>query len=82
MVLEHLLSPCLWLLSMKTGFFLRFLNGNVEVLKVLGNMNVKLVTQCLKLSTTKVLLSGFYLMEMSLPFHLVSSFFVLRYCVL
>lgn len=45
-MLEHLLSTCLWLLSIKT-FFLPFLNGSVEVLKVLGNMNVKLVTQCL-----------------------------------
>lgn len=39
-------------------------------------------TMSFKVSTTKVLLSGFYLIEMSLPFHWVSSFCVLCYCVL
>lgn len=44
-MLEHLLDTCLWLLSRKTFFFFPFLNGDVEVLKALGNRDVKLITQ-------------------------------------
>lgn len=83
MVLEHLLSPCFWLLSMKRDFCLPFLYGNVEVLKVSGKYECESGhTMSFKLSTTKVLLSGFYLIEMFLPFQLVSPFGVLCCCVL
>lgn len=81
-VLEHLLSPCLWLLPMKTGFFLLFLM-EMWKFKYLENYECESGhTMFFKVSTTKVLLSGFSLIEMSLPFHWVSSFCVLCYCVL